>query len=90
MDENDIMGFAMSLSMASALSRVMGQTMQTAVAPQVAKPDIFILVDGKKYGPYTMENITSFIREGNVTGETCIWKPGMSDWVKIKDLISNR
>ncbi len=92
MDENNIMNLAMGLSMATTFSQIMGQTMQSAMAQQIPKPlgepNVFALVDGQKCGPYSVENIAIFIDQGRMDGETLIWRAGMNDWMKIKDVIT--
>lgn len=81
----------MGLSMANIYTQAMNQAMQSAMQQQFPKPlgepNVFALVDGKKCGPYTVNDIVSFLDAGSMNGETYIWKAGMADWMKIKDIV---
>ena len=91
MDQNNIMELAMGLSMANIYTQAMNQAIQSAMQQQFPKPlgepNVFALVDGKKCGPYTVNDIVSLLDAGSMNGETYIWKAGMADWMKIKDIV---
>lgn len=39
--------------------------------------------DGKRAGPYTEEEMRSFVRQGRVRSETLVWCDGMTDWMPL-------
>ena len=46
--------------------------------------NIFVVVNGEKYGPYTKETIANFVKEGRVNGETPCWYEGLPQWIPLK------
>ena len=47
---------------------------------------IYAVFDGRSCGPFSLQELTSMIRDGRVTAETYLWKAGMPDWMKAKDV----
>ena len=45
---------------------------------------LFVSLNGQKYGPYTRETIANFVKEGRVNGETPCWYEGLPQWVPLK------
>ncbi|HIW18306.1 MAG TPA: DUF4339 domain-containing protein [Candidatus Faecalicoccus intestinipullorum] len=35
-------------------------------------------------GPYSVEEMTAFLKSKTINGDTLVWKQGMEDWVKLK------
>lgn len=94
---DNMMGMAMGLSMASVFTRVMERTMENSITPNTNRGAyenllaqgqryIYAVVDGRSCGPLSLQELTSMIRDGRVTAETYIWKAGMPDWLKAKDV----
>ncbi len=48
--------------------------------------NIFILIDGKKYGPYNSSQIQSWIGEGRIDRNTMCWYSGLSEWKPIGEV----
>jgi predicted transglutaminase-like cysteine proteinase len=46
----------------------------------------YILQDNKKYGPYTEEQMRSFIGKGRLKGDTLVWCGGMKDWMRAANI----
>lgn len=92
MDNNNIMDLAMGLSMASLLSKSMGNVLDSAMKQQypgaIGEPNVFAMINGKKCGPYTPEDIARFMKEGTVNDDTYVWQAGMNDWMQIKNVIA--
>lgn len=41
-----------------------------------------ILGDGQKYGPYTGEQLVTFVKEGRITRESLLWAAGLAEWTR--------
>src|SRR5689334_17273962 len=42
-----------------------------------------IVVEGEQVGPLSPSDVRARLSRGEVTGETFIWREGMTDWLKI-------
>lgn len=52
-----------------------------AQVPGQPNGNIYYVADsGKSEGPYSFDELRVLIREGKVTRDTYLWKPGMTDW----------
>lgn len=40
-----------------------------------------VLIDKKRYGPYTFENVKTYVKEGRVRPDTLVWKKGYQQWL---------
>jgi membrane protease subunit (stomatin/prohibitin family) len=77
-------GMGMGFAMANQLGAALGQPKQTeAVQPPplpTAGSTYYVGKDGKKAGPFDEQTIAAYIRKGAITGETLLWKQGMTGW----------
>jgi len=83
------MGFAMAQSFGHALSKDMEKKApeNTQVPPPVPEIEHFyIVVDGKRAGPYNLAAIQENIDKGVMTADTLVWKSGMKDWQPASDV----
>ena len=46
---------------------------------------IYVHVDGKNFGPYTLDQLRQYVKAGNFRGDHLACHDG-KNWVKIKDL----
>jgi hypothetical protein len=46
----------------------------------------YIYQNGKQSGPYSLENLQAYWREGTITEQSYYWTDGMADWGAITDL----
>lgn len=53
------------------------------------KPEFHLYIAGQNYGPYTKQQVVSYIEEGRVNSSDFAWKEGLADWTKIVDLNLN-
>ncbi len=51
----------------------------------VAERTIFLLIDGRRRGPYTRSAVRSMIKVGNVSRNTLCWEKGMDDWRSLSE-----
>lgn len=51
--------------------------------PIEATPTYYIYVNGQQIGNVTVQQISVYIQQGLINGETLVWAPGMPTWVKM-------
>jgi len=86
------MGFAMAQSFGNALSKGMGgsQSQQNTQAPPPI-PEVehfYVVLGGKKAGPFNLAAIADMIQKNDITADTYVWKSGMADWQAAGDVKS--
>ena len=84
------LGIAVAQQMINAMNHTTANTqIPRAMIPtsnQIALPPFFIILDGKRTGPYTDNEIINLISNGKVTKETFAWKFGMPSWEKVENI----
>lgn len=89
--------FGMSTALASQMIRTMNQTMaecrvagvNTGVNMDVLPSEpsqYYAVIDNKQAGPLTVDELSQLITRGLVTGDTLLWRPGMSGWAQAKNV----
>lgn len=53
----------------------------TPPPPVPAGPQVHIAVNGQQYGPYTMDQLSQYVKEGRVQADTMVWMEGMASWM---------
>jgi len=48
--------------------------------------DYHLSIDGSATGPHSQFTLIERIREGKLTGDELVWRLGMPEWVRLKDL----
>jgi hypothetical protein len=88
MSDSEMFDKVVEFGMGMAVMQQVPQMMNTvnAVAGQPVPPPIpkatayFLAIDGKQYGPFTVEQLRPFVPTGQITGQTLVWCQGMSTW----------
>jgi GYF domain 2 len=60
---------------------------------QAAGQHWFVLLDGKRHGPFTYADLTKAARDGLITADTNVWRPGWEKWHparRVKGLVNER
>jgi len=52
------------------------------------KPIYYIIKNSKPDGPYSKSEILNFINSGKLIAASYIWKEGLKNWVKVKELFN--
>lgn len=92
-------GGGMALGMGFGMAQTTGQAMNPP-APQAAPPAAtpppipsaprhFLVIGGKREGPFDMATLTAKARDGELTRETLAWREGMAQWApagEVKEL----
>lgn len=50
--------------------------------------EITIHLDGKNYGPYTLDQIHESLSNGSLDENDLAWREGCRDWLPLKDIIT--
>ena len=50
--------------------------------------DIYLLRDGKEFGPYSEEMTQSFLAEGTVVWDDLAWAPGLPEWSPLGQVLT--
>ncbi|QYK53831.1 MAG: SPFH domain-containing protein [Fimbriimonadaceae bacterium] len=53
----------------------------TPPPPVPTGPQVHIAVNGQQYGPYTMDQLSQYVKEGRVQADTMVWMEGMASWM---------
>ena len=79
-----VVEFGMGLAVCQQIPQMMNTA--SAAANHPAPPPIpkatayFLAIDGKQYGPFTVDQLRAFVPTGQINGETLVWCQGMSAW----------
>jgi membrane protease subunit (stomatin/prohibitin family) len=93
-NSGNLMGAGMGLGMGLGIGGTMGNQMGSigeqlntnqknqnqSTPPPPPGSAIFVLVNNKQEGPFNVEQLKSFIQNGQITKETLAWKEGMAQW----------
>lgn len=99
-NSGNLMGAGMGLGMGLGIGGTMGNQMGSiggqlntnqnkqnqSTPPPPPGSSIFVLVNNKQEGPFNLEQLKTFIQNGQITKETLAWKEGMSQWDKAENL----
>lgn len=82
------MGFAMAPMFMEAMNAAYRQSIQSFEVAYSKEPPryIYAIINGKQQGPFSMGEILDRINAGEITPETYIWKAGMQEWKRAKDV----
>lgn len=79
-------GLGVGMNMGNQMGAAFNSTMNLNPPPIPQEQMYFLVINGSRVGPIDRNSVLSYINAGNVTSETFIWKQGMPDWDKIKNL----
>lgn len=48
--------------------------------------EFMIARDGQQYGPYSLEDLLQYLKDGQVSLDDSVWSEGMSDWRPLKEI----
>lgn len=77
------LGVAVAQQMTAAMNRAIDNT--RFPGPADAARRFHVMLDDKAAGPFTEEELSRLIVEGKVDKSTFIWRPGMSNWLRVED-----
>lgn len=91
-------GSPMSAGLGMGAGLAMGQQMATAFGqpqsgaananpppPLPGTPAFHVAIAGQPQGPFDMAAIQQLVANGKLSGETLVWRAGLSGWIKARD-----
>lgn len=89
--------FGLSLSVATQMIDSMNTSLNSMQIPGARAPmqpgspafqpsPIFVALEGRAAGPFSPSELTRLISEKQLTRETYVWKPGMTDWTLAENM----
>lgn len=79
-------GGAVGQNIAGAMNNMMGginqQTAPGAVPPPIPTAAYHVAVNGQATGPFALSTLTQMAANGQLTGDSLVWKNGMAQWEK--------
>lgn len=77
-------GMAVATQMANSMNASLNQMQTPGVDYPMPKDPTstiyYVVLDNKATGPFTLAELSKLISEKKVTGQTYVWKPGMTTW----------
>lgn len=81
-------GGAVGQNIAGAMNNMMGginhQTTPSVVPPPIPTVAYHVAINGQAAGPFDMTSLTQMAANGQLTGNSLVWKNGMKQWVKAE------
>lgn len=79
-----VIEFGMGMAVMQQVPQMMNAANTAAcqpTPPPIPKETVYFLaINGKQYGPFTVEQLRAFVPTGQITAETLVWCQGMSAW----------
>lgn len=79
-------GGAVGQNIAGAMNNMMGginqQTTPSVVPPPIPTMAYHVAINGQAMGPFDMTSLTQMAANGQLTGDSLVWKNGMAHWEK--------
>lgn len=79
-------GGAVGQNIAGAMNNMMGginqQTTPSVVPPPIPTMAYHVAINGQATGPFDMTSLTQMAANGQLTGDSLVWKNGMAHWEK--------
>jgi membrane protease subunit (stomatin/prohibitin family) len=74
-------GMAVGSQMAGAVAGAAQVSSQAGPPPLPTQATFHVAVGGSPAGPFDPTALSALVREGKLTRQTLVWKPGMANWV---------
>ena len=82
-----MLGGAMGQQMSGMINQ-MGNQVQNSMNTPPPMPTIsyYVGLNGQQAGPFTMQQLSSLVNNGQMNGQTLVWKQGLEGWVPANTL----
>ena len=83
---SDMVGMGAGLAMGQQMAESMKKP---ATPPSLSgeNSEYFVAIDGKSEGPFSVEMIEDYIKQGKITKTTRMWQEGMEAWAEAKTVV---
>jgi membrane protease subunit (stomatin/prohibitin family) len=80
------LGLGVGAGIAGQMNQVSGN-LTTNIPPPIPSSGIYhVIINGLQSGPYEIDQLIQFIQTGQINYDSFLWKPGMSNWVQLKNI----
>jgi membrane protease subunit (stomatin/prohibitin family) len=85
-------GLGAGIAAGAAIGGQMGQALGGAMNAPASPPPLpstgtfFVALEGKQAGPFDLQTLAGYAREGKLTRNTLVWKQGMPSWVAAENV----
>ena len=80
------LGGAVGQNLATTLNNAMQPSNNISTPPPIPATKYNVAQNGKSTGPFDLETLKTMFANGSLTGETLVWKQGMSKWEKANTI----
>jgi len=87
---SDMVGMAAGMAMGQQMAQSMQPSTHTHTPPPLPQQiaQYFIARNQQQEGPYSLEQIQTFIAQKQMTQETLVWTQGMAQWESAKEVLA--
>lgn len=84
----DVMSGCMQRMNASPSQPGVSQATSPTAPPPINKDDLqlYAVIDGNTAGPFCTEEVKALLSSGRLKQDSCVWKPGLAQWVYASQL----
>lgn len=98
MDDNffaidKLVEFGLSMAVAQQMIQTMNHTMDNTQVlgrqnthPAPMQSLYYVVIDNKQAGPFSEQEISRLITSKEITKESFVWKPGLSNWLHAEQI----
>lgn len=79
-------GLGTGVNMGNQIGTMMNTNPQTVPPPIPQATMYYLALNGAQTGPYDVNTVVGYVRNGTISADTLIWKQGMSNWAKLSTL----
>lgn len=86
---NAAVGIGAGVGIGSQVAGLAGTFINTqppVAPPPVPQAQYYVVIAGAQQGPFDMATLQAMIQQGNVNGDTLVWKAGMTQWAPLSSL----
>ena len=94
-NESGMAGAAVGLGAGIGIGGVVGAMTAQALStngqtedeiPPIPTTDYYLAIDGKRHGAFSLDVIEQKFTNGEITGNTLVWRKGLKQWVKLSEM----
>lgn len=86
---SDMVGMGAGLAMGQQMASSMGNANASATPPllEPTETSYFVAIDGDSEGPFTKENVQTYINSGKIERKSRMWTEGMDAWDEAQKVV---
>lgn len=83
----------LGVGVGNIIGKTIGNNFANFISPNSETPPpincsqtYYICINGQQLGGQTVQDITKYVQQGLITGDTLVWLPGLPSWVKLSTI----